>query len=132
MNDVNRWAVSAFVLGGLWYSSALFGKPWQRETGLSDDALKRGNMPLIFGASFLLSLLAAGVFAMFIGPAPALPVALGAALAAGACWVAARFGIDYPFERRSLRLFFMNGATMSRNSSNTSTSRSPAASARGR
>ena len=42
-------AVASFLLGGLWYSPVLFGKAWQRETGLTDEQLKKGNMAKIFG-----------------------------------------------------------------------------------
>src|SRR6185295_5060189 len=72
MPDVN-WiavllcAVSSLVLGGIWYSPMLFAKPWQRAAGLSDEAAKSGNMGLIFGLTFVLSLIAAYVFAMFLG-----------------------------------------------------------------
>lgn len=102
-------AASAFALGGLWYSPVLFGKIWQRETGLSDETLKSGNMAVIFGGSFVLSLIAAFVFAMFLGPAPGLTLAVGAGFAAGLCWVATSFGINYLFERKSLPLFAING-----------------------
>jgi len=53
--------------------------------------------------------LAAFVFALFLGPRPSLALGLGAGASAGLCWVAASFGINYLFERRSLRLFFING-----------------------
>ena len=102
-------AASAFLLGGLWYSPLLFGRAWQRDTSLSDDDLRRRNPALLFGGSFVLSLVAAFVFAMFLGPHPALAFALGAGASAGLCWVAASFGINYLFERRSLRLFLING-----------------------
>ena len=59
----------------LWYSPLLFAKPWQREIGLSDEQLARGNMIRIFVLSFVLSLIAALVFAMFLGPRP--PLQLG-------------------------------------------------------
>jgi hypothetical protein len=49
------------------------------------------------------------VFALFLGPRPALGFALGAGFSAGLCWVAASFGINYLFERRSLALFLVNG-----------------------
>ena len=54
MPEINYFAVAAgalatFVVGGLWYSPVLFGKAWQRETGLSDEQLARGNMLRIFG-----------------------------------------------------------------------------------
>ena len=48
-------AVGSFLLGGLWYSPALFGKAWQREAGLSDEQLKSGNMGRIFGLSLILA-----------------------------------------------------------------------------
>jgi hypothetical protein len=102
-------AISAFLLGGLWYSPALFSKPWQRETGQTPERLKSGNPAVVFGVAFLLSLLAAFVFAMFLGPNPSLKLGLGAGFSAGLCWVASSFAINYLFERRSLRLFFING-----------------------
>ena len=114
MPEFNVWAVlvaalSGFVLGGLWYSPVLFGKAWQRETGLSDEVLAKGNMALIFGATFVLCLLASAVFAMFLGPKPSLELGVGAGFAAGLCWVTASFGINYLFERKSLKLFLING-----------------------
>ena len=113
MPEFNIWAVitaalASFVLGGLWYSKALFGKTWQREAGLSDEQLAQGNVALIFGTSLVLSLVAAFVFAMFLGPRPPLALGLGAGFAAGLCWVGASFGINYLFERRSLKLFLIN------------------------
>ena len=115
MPEFNIWAVltaaaTSFVLGGLWYSPALFGKAWQREVGLSDEQLAAGNMALIFGVSFVLSLAAALVFGMFLGPRPPLALGLGAGFSAGLCWVGASFGTNYLFERKSLELFLINAA----------------------
>ena len=114
MEAINIWgvlaaAVAAFVLGGIWYAPPVFGNAWQRETGLSNEQLAARKPALIFGVSFLLSLVAAFVFAMFLGPKPSLQLALGAGVAAGLCWVAASFGINYLFERRSFGLFLVNG-----------------------
>lgn len=102
-------AVASFLLGGLWYSPLLFAKAWQREAGVSDAQMKNANMGLIFGLSFVLSLVAAFVFALFLGPRPPLALGLGAGSSAGLCWVASSFGINYLFERRSLKLFLING-----------------------
>jgi hypothetical protein len=114
MMNVNWFAVllcgvSSIVLGGLWYSPALFGKSWQRVAGLSDEQAKSGNMAVILGAAFALSLIAAFVFAMFLGRQMQLTGALGAGFSAGLCWVAASFGINYLFERRPLVLWLING-----------------------
>ncbi|WP_247711153.1 DUF1761 domain-containing protein [Qipengyuania vesicularis] len=100
--------VSAFVLGGLWYGP-LFGKAWQAETGLSDEQLKSGNPAKIYGISLVLSLLAAFVFAMFLGPDQPLEFAVGVGFAAGFAWVAASFGINYLFEHKSMKLWLING-----------------------
>ena len=102
-------ALGSFLLGGLWYSPALFGKAWQREIGLTDEQLKQGNMARIFGLSFVLALLAAWNFANFLGPRPSLALGLGAGASAGLLWVAGSFGINYLFERKSLKLFLING-----------------------
>lgn len=101
-------AVASFALGGLWYSPLLFGKAWQREVGLSDEQLASGNMALIFGLAFVLCLIAAFVFAMFLGPRPSLALGLGAGFSAGLCWVSVSFGINYLFERKRLKLFLIN------------------------
>ena len=102
-------AVSSLVLGGLWYSPPLFAGPWQRAAGLSDEQARSGNMALIFGGAFVLSLLAAFVFAMFLGPDMSLAASTAAGFAAGLCWVAASFGVNYLFERRPPRLWLING-----------------------
>jgi hypothetical protein len=114
MPDVN-WiavglcAVSSLVIGSLWYSPALFARQWQSAAGLSDEQAQGGNMAMIFGGAFLLSLLAAAVFAMFLGPDMSVGAATAAGFAAGLCWVAASYGINYLFERRPLRLWLING-----------------------
>jgi hypothetical protein len=101
-------AVATFVLGGLWYSPALFGKAWQREAGVTDEQMRTSNKAMIFGLAFVLSLVAALVFAMFLGPRPPVNLGLGAGFAAGLCWVAASFGINYLFEQRSFKLWLIN------------------------
>ena len=106
---VTAAAISTFLVGGLWYSPILFGKIWQREAGLSDQQLANSNMVRIFGAALLLSLVAAVVFALFLGPRPSMPLGLGAGFSAGLCWVASSIGINYLFARRSFKLFLIDG-----------------------
>lgn len=98
-------AASAFVLGGLWYS-LLFARPWQRAAGVTDEQLKTGA-PRIFIGSALLALVIAASLAAFIG-AGGVSFGLFAGVAAGLTFVAAAFGINYLFERRSLRLWAIN------------------------
>ena len=101
--------VSSLVLGGLWYSPALFARSWQTAAGLSDQQARSGNMAVIFGGAFLLSLVAAAVFAMFLGTEMSLGAATAAGFSAGLCWVAASYGINYLFERRPLKRWAIHG-----------------------
>ena len=113
MEPFNYWAVtvaalSTFMIGGLWYSPAVFGKRWMRENGLTEEDLKGGNMMKIFGLAFLLGLIAAINLAMFLGPEdrPAMGALWG--FAAGFGWVATFVGTHYLFERKSFTLFLIN------------------------
>lgn len=50
-------AVVPMVLGFIWYNPALFGNTWMRESGMTEEKMKSGNMGVIFGVSFLLAIL---------------------------------------------------------------------------
>ena len=45
-------ALIPFLLGALWYGP-LFGKPWMKVNGFTEEYLKKGNMFVIFGISYL-------------------------------------------------------------------------------
>jgi len=100
-------ALSAFVIGGLWYS-VLFAKAWMVENGFDEEKLKSGNMGIIFGGSFILSFIISFVFVMFLGPERDALFGAMAGFMAGLFWVAAAMGITYLFERKSLKLFLIN------------------------
>jgi len=100
-------ALSSFLLGGLWYGP-LFARRWQRLTGLSDERLAAGGPARVFGLSFVLALVQAWVFAMFLGPDPSLALGLGAGASAGLCWVGAALAINDLFERRPFGLWAIN------------------------
>jgi len=102
-------ALSAFLLGGIWYSPIAFFHPWKNAAGLTDAQLQRRSPLRVFGGALLLSLLAAAVFSLFLGPSPSLTLGLGAGFSAGLCWVAASFAINYLFECRPLKLLLING-----------------------
>ncbi|GAB3026654.1 MULTISPECIES: DUF1761 domain-containing protein [Oleiagrimonas] len=111
MEDIQLWAVlaaamSSFVLGSLWYGF-VFQRLWAREAGVDPEKVP----PLLrtFVGAFVLSLLAAFVFALFLGPSPQFRFAVGAGVLAGLCWVATSFGINYLFARRSMKLFLLDG-----------------------
>jgi hypothetical protein len=101
-------ALSAFVLGGLWYSPLLFGKTWQRETGLSDEQIAAANKFRTFGLSFLLCLIAAIAFSMVITPEASFFMAFHSGVGIGLAWVATSFGVNYLFEQKSFKLWLIN------------------------
>lgn len=105
--DLNLWAILAaaaanFVIGGMWYSPALFGKVWMRANGFTDEDLRRGSPAVIFGVAALFCLVMAANLAAFLGgPDTTVGFAVGAAVAAGLGWAAMGLGVIALFERRS-------------------------------
>jgi hypothetical protein len=101
-------AISVFVIGCMWYSPILFGDAWMRETGLSDDMLKKRSMGVVFGTSFVLSLIIAVNLAAFLAGPRDLQWGATAGALAGIGWVAAGLGITYLFEAKTLKLFLID------------------------
>ena len=113
MPDINWLAVllaalSTFVIGGLWYGP-LFGKRWMALTGITEESVKSANMVKIYGLTFVLSFLAAAVFAAFLGPEIDVAFGTAAGFAAGLFWVAGSLGTNYLFEQKPLGLWLING-----------------------
>ena len=111
--QLNLWAIlvaalSTFLIGGLWYSPAVFGKAWMKENGFTEEGLKGGNMVKIFGLAFVLGLIAAINLAMFMGPENKPEMGALWGFLAGFGWVATFIGTHYLFERRSFKLFLIN------------------------
>lgn len=100
-------AVSAFMLGGLWYGP-LFLKPWAKASGIDPQA-SPGHPARVFGTAFVCSVLAATAFA-FVLPATA-SIGQGAMLGTlvGLCFVAMSFGINYAFSQRPAMLWLIDG-----------------------
>jgi hypothetical protein len=100
-------AFTAFVIGGLWYGP-LFGKSWQKLNRLTDEDLKSRNLGLVFGLSFLAAFIAAFNLAMFIGPEADVSYGMTAGFLAGFGWVATMVAMHFLFEKRPLKLYFIN------------------------
>jgi hypothetical protein len=52
-------ALVPLVMGFIWYNPKTFGNAWMRESGLTEESLKGGNMAVIFGLTFVFSFLIA-------------------------------------------------------------------------
>ena len=101
-------AVSAFILGGLWYSPLMFAKRWMKETGISEESTKDINMIKLFSLAFILSMIASFFLAMFIGGKAGAGFGAMAGFMAGLGWVFTFMGISYLFEARTLAHFLIN------------------------
>ena len=114
LQSLNLWAIltaalSAFLVGGLWYSPALFGSLWKKANrfGPQEPPPATGK---IFALSFVLSLVMAFNLAMFLNDAKT-TVAWGATAGflAGFGWVAMGIGVVSLFERRPWSYVIVNG-----------------------
>ncbi|HLT52835.1 MAG TPA: DUF1761 domain-containing protein [Flavobacteriaceae bacterium] len=52
-------AVSALVVGFVWYNPKVFGNAWMKAAGMTEDQIKGGNMAVIFGLALLFAFLLA-------------------------------------------------------------------------
>jgi hypothetical protein len=100
-------ALSSFLLGGLWYSKVLFGTVWNLEADTAKAGF--GHPAKVFGRSFLFAFVAAAGFAYWLGPNPALEIALQRGLLVGVCFIATSFGINYQFANRSTVMWLIDG-----------------------
>ena len=110
--QLNVWAilaaaVSAFVVGGLWYSPVLFGKAWERANGFGESPSPK---PSVYLVSFLLTLVMAVNLAFYLAD-PKTTAAFGAiaGFLAGFGWSAMGLAIVALFEQRSWRYSLING-----------------------
>ncbi len=97
-------AAAFFAVGAVWYG-VLFGKVWQRETGVS-EAPQGPAMARIMGGTLLCELLVSSTLGHLIArtnPAPhvVMMMALGFALTV----MIPAIGINYLHQRKSLTLF---------------------------
>lgn len=106
-------ALSAFAIGALWYGP-LFGKAWQRLSGLSDEDIQNGHPAKIYGGAFALNLIAAFGMAMALQlhPAPSLGTGFNVGVLIGLVFVATTFGINYLFAQKSMRLYLIDAGYM--------------------
>jgi hypothetical protein len=113
-HGLNLWAVlaaaiSAFVLGGVWYAPFLFGGAWKRANVFGVDEPPPAGAK-IFVISFVLSLVMAVNLAMFLNdPKTNLVWGAMAGFLAGFGWVAMGIGIVSLFERRPWSYVLVNG-----------------------
>ena len=117
MSTINWLAVlvagiSAFVIGGVWYSPALFGRAWMSENHLTTEDVQKGNKAKIFGWTLVLSLIMAANLAMFLNT-PDVDLSMGILYGfLTGIWIFCGIAIVGLFELKSARYIFINGGYM--------------------
>jgi hypothetical protein len=104
-------AVSSMIVGTIWYLPAVFGRRFERLTGI--DPTKPKRPAVTYAASFVASIVTASVlaystslcFAHFGGPFAL--CALGTAILLWLGFTAARILVHDLFESRSIHVFFI-------------------------
>jgi membrane-associated HD superfamily phosphohydrolase len=102
-------ALSDFVVGALWYSPLLFVKVWMKETGLTEEKMKKDNALVKYGLTFVFSLIITYNLAFFLGdPKMELSDYLLYSFLAGFGWASMAVGILSLFEMRGWKLMLIN------------------------
>ena len=101
--------LSAFMVGGIWYSKPLFGNAWMTDSNLTVEQVQTGNKGKIFGFTFVFSLVMAANLGMFLADAKTdLAWGTTAGFLAG-IWTFSAIAIHSLFELKSWRYIFING-----------------------
>ena len=59
-------AVSTLLVGFVWYHPKVFGTIWMKESGMTEDKMKGGNMVLIFGMAVFYAFLMAMILQFLV------------------------------------------------------------------
>jgi len=102
-------ALSAFMVGGLWYSPKVFGTAWMTDNNLTQEEVQKGSKAEIFGMTAVFSLVMSANLACFLAePATTTSWGATAGLLAG-IWTFCAIAIHSLFEQKGWRLIFING-----------------------
>jgi hypothetical protein len=98
-------ALATFAIGAPWYR--FFG-PKRDRIGAAPDQPRKGHPALVFGTAYLLSLVAVYGLGLLMGAAPTLGRGFHVGAMTGLFFVATSFGINYAFDARKLKTWFID------------------------
>jgi hypothetical protein len=106
-------ALSTFLIGGLWYSPALFGKRWMKENNFTKEGQGAASMGKVFGLAFLWSFVMSFNLGMYLN-APGTNLSWGATAGflAGFGWVTMAIFVIGLFERKSVAYMLIHAGYM--------------------
>ena len=105
--------IAYFMLGGLWYTKALFGTKWAslQKIDMNDPNMKKGVGAIMF-YSFILMLLTAAGLAILIVRAGVMHIdgAVRLGLVTGLLFAVTSVSISFVYEKKPIALHFITGA----------------------
>jgi len=105
--------IAYFMLGGLWYSKALFGTKWAslQKIDMNDPNMKKGVGAIMF-YSFIFMLLTAAGLAILIVRAGVMHIdgAVRLGLVTGLLFAVTSVSISFVYEKKPMALHFITGA----------------------
>lgn len=102
-------SLSAFMVGGIWYSKSLFGNAWMVDSNLNMEQIQAGNKGRVFGFTAIFSLIMAANLGMFLADAKT-DVSWGATAGfLAGIWTFSAIAIHSLFELKCWRYIFING-----------------------
>jgi hypothetical protein len=102
-------ALSAFMVGGIWYSPVLFGNAWLADSKLTSKDVEQGNKAKIFGFTAVFALIMAANLAIFLADSKT-DVTWGATAGfLAGIWTFGAIATHSLFELKSWRYVFING-----------------------
>ena len=103
--------IASMALGFIWYSKFAFLKIWQEDTGMSDEKMKSGNMPMMFAGMIVMVVVSTIALALLIG-AGNLEAGLAIGAIVGFGVTAARVMPQYMFAQQPNRLAMMQAINL--------------------
>jgi hypothetical protein len=102
-------ALSAFMVGGVWYSPVLFGNAWLADSKLTNNDVEQGNKAKIFGFTAVFALIMAANLAIFLADSKT-NVTWGATAGfLAGIWTFGAIATHSLFELKNWRYIFING-----------------------
>ncbi|MDB5063209.1 MAG: hypothetical protein JWP67_3052 [Mucilaginibacter sp.] len=101
--------LSAFMVGGIWYSPLLFGNAWLTDSKLTNEDVKQGNKAKIFGFTAIFALIMAANLGIFLADHKT-DVTWGATAGfLAGIWTFGAIATHSLFELKGWRYIFING-----------------------
>jgi hypothetical protein len=101
--------VAPFFVGFVWYNPNVFGKAWMKESGMTEEKAKSGNMGKVFGSAFVMSFILIVNMAMMFGTEIGATDGALYGFLTGFGFVAMGIGVNAMYEQRSFKYIIING-----------------------